>query len=150
MSHDFHHLAMYVNDLRKAEDFYRDVFGMGVLFREVETSDGEWYTLRSGTGWDEAEAAGVEIAMVALQRDGFTLAVFEGEPQPGTVVEIGISVATDEVDEIDRRLPDDATRLHHEHGEVYFADPFGFRWNVTPMGTRFMSNAEIDSRWLDI
>lgn len=150
MSHDFRHLALYVNDLRKAEDFYCNVFGMEVLFREVETSDGEWYTLRLGTGWDDAVVAGVEIAMVVLQRDGFTLAVFEGEPQPGAVVEIGMSVATDEVDKIDRRLPDDATRLRHEHREVYFADPFGFRWNVTPTGTRFMSNAEIDGRWLDI
>jgi catechol 2,3-dioxygenase-like lactoylglutathione lyase family enzyme len=150
MSHDFRHLALYVSDLRKAETFYRDVFGMEVLFREVETSSDDWYTLRPDDGWEEAEAAGVEIAMVALQRDDFTLAIFPGEPRPGTVVEIGITVALDEVEEIDRRLPDEATRIRHEHGDVYFADPFGFRWNVTCTGTRFVSNAEIDGRWLEL
>lgn len=150
MAHDFRHLALYVNDLRRAETFYRGVFAMEVLFREVETPEGEWYTLRPDEGWEEAEAVGVDIAMVALQRDDFTLAVFHGEPQPGTVVEIGITVALDEVEEIERRLPEDATRIRHEHGEVYFADPFGFRWNVTPTGTRFVSNAEIDGRWLEL
>lgn len=66
------------------------------------------------------------------------------------MVEIGITVSGDEVERIDRQLPDDVTRLRHERGEVYFEDLFRFRWNVTPAGTWFVSNAMIDRRWLDL
>ena len=52
------HIALFVPDLRAAEDFYGRVLGMDLLFRESDV-DGEesWYALPPGTGWEDAERA---------------------------------------------------------------------------------------------
>ena len=150
MGYDLGHLALFVTDLRAGEDFYRQAFGMEVLFREVETEEGSWYTLRPGTGWEDAERAGVEVQMVALQRDDFTLPIFRGRPQQGTVLEIGVLVQPDEIEAISARLPASATRLRHEYDDLFFEDPFGFRWHVNASNEGFRSNGEIAGAWLDL
>lgn len=144
------HLALFVSDLRAGEAFYQRTFDMEVLFREAEMDDGTWHTLRPGTDWDDAAEAGVEIRMVALQRDGFTLPIFVGRPQPGTVLEIGVAVPLEEIEGISARLPDSATRLRQECGDLIFEDPFGFRWHIDGSDEGFLSNGEIAGRWLDI
>ena len=52
------------------------------------------------TGWEDAERAGIELAMVALKRDEFVLALFRGAPKPGTVSEICFGLAADEIDTV--------------------------------------------------
>jgi len=37
------HIALVVPDLRAGEDYYRSVFGMGLIGREAELADGLWY-----------------------------------------------------------------------------------------------------------
>ena len=63
------HVAIYVHDLRAAEEFYRRAFGMGLLFRETRREGDDWYALRPHVDWDGAEARGIQIGMVALRRD---------------------------------------------------------------------------------
>ncbi len=150
MGYRFGHLALFVTDLRTAEVFYQQTFGMEVLFREAEAEDGYWYTLRSGKGWEDAEEAGVEIAMVALQRDNVTLPIFRGEPQPGTILEIGLAVPSEEIEAISSRLPETATRLPHEYQDLFFSDPFGYTWHINAETEGFLSNGEIAGHWLDI
>ena len=150
MGYTFGHLALFVMDLRAAEGFYQQTFGMEVLFREAEGEDGYWYTLRPGKDWDDAEKAGVEIRMVALQRDDVRLPIFRGEPQPGTVLEIGVAVPAQEIEAISSRLPEDATRLPHEHGDLFFSDPFGYTWHINSDTEGFLSNGEVTGHWLDI
>jgi catechol 2,3-dioxygenase-like lactoylglutathione lyase family enzyme len=88
------HIALFVPDLRAAEDFYGRVFGMDLLFRESDV-DGEesWYALPPDKGWQDAERAGIDLAMVALKRDAFVLALFRGAPKPGTLGEICFGLA---------------------------------------------------------
>lgn len=150
MGYTFGHLALFVTDLRAAEVFYQQAFGMDVLFREAEGQNDDWYTLPPGRGWDDAQKAGVEIGMVALRRDNFTLPIFRGEPQPGTILEIGVAVPPEEIEAIRSRLPQSATRLRHEYDDLFFEDPFGFTWHINASSEGFLSNGEIVGHWLDI
>ena len=83
MKSSVRHIALFVPDLRAAESYYQSIFDMEIIGREAELADGEWYTLPFDKGWDEAEAAGVELGMVALRKDEFGLALFRGDAPPG-------------------------------------------------------------------
>ena len=140
------HVAIYVHDLRAAEEFYRRAFGMGLLFRETRREGDDWYALRPHVDWDGAEARGIQIGMVALRRDDFVLALFRGAPQEGTVVELGLAMSSSELDELQARLPDN---VEGSSTALQFTDPFGFRWNVHANEVRFRSSGDIAGRWLD-
>jgi catechol 2,3-dioxygenase-like lactoylglutathione lyase family enzyme len=121
------YIALYVPDLRAAEDFYGRAFGMEVLLRETERG-GEWWTLPTDRSWDDALAAGVELHMVAMRRDDLVLALFRGAPAPGTVHEVCLGLAAHEIDRIRERPPDGCDVIEHRDGFVRFDDPFGFGW----------------------
>jgi catechol 2,3-dioxygenase-like lactoylglutathione lyase family enzyme len=143
------HVAIFVSDLRTAEAFYHRVLAMDVLFRESDVG-GVWYALPSDKGWDDAEQAGVELAMSALRRDGFVLALFRGSPQPGTVREICFALAGDEIEAIAARLQEEAIVPEREHHWLRFDDPFGFRWTFQEAHVPFRSSGEIADRWLEV
>ena len=150
MGYAFGHLALFVSDLQGAEAFYRQVFGLEVLFREAEGEDGFWYTLPHGTNWVDAERLGREVGMVALHRDDVILPIFHGSPQRGTVLEIGVTVPQEEIEAISTRLPDGATRLGHEYGDLMFSDPFGYTLHINSASDGYLSNGEAAGRWLEI
>lgn len=143
------YLALHVPDLRAAEDFYCRTLGLDVLFREAER-DGEWWTLRAGTGWEAADAAGVEVGMVALRRGDLVLALFRGTPAPGTVYEISVGVPRAEMEQLLGRRPRAAHVHESRAGFVRFDDPFGFRWVLQDSDADFRSSGEIAGRWLGI
>jgi catechol 2,3-dioxygenase-like lactoylglutathione lyase family enzyme len=143
------YLALYVPDLQAAEDFYRRVFGVEVLFRETER-EGEWWTLPAETAWDEAVAAGIEVGMVALRREGFVLALFPGTPQRGAVHEVSIGLGADEIDSLRAHPPDGLHLLEQSNRFMRFEDPFGFRWVLQPPDAEFRSSGAIANRWLDV
>lgn len=143
------YIALFVPDLRAAESFYRHVFGMELLFREG-TIDGEWGTLPLDKGWEEAEAAGIELEMLALARDDFVLPLFQGTPSPGTVLEICLGSTGDEIEAVRSRLSDGVPILEHGEGFLQFDDPFGHRWTLQPHQIPFLSNGEHSGRWLDV
>jgi catechol 2,3-dioxygenase-like lactoylglutathione lyase family enzyme len=143
------YIALYVPDLRAAEEFYGRAFAMDVLFRETER-DGSWWTLPAEQGWDEALAAGVEVRMVALRRDDFVLALFPGAPAPGTVHETSLGLAADDVDGWRARPPDGAIIVEQRDGFVRFDDPFGLRWVLQDSQLEFRGSGEIAGRWLEV
>ena len=103
------HIALFVPDLLAAEEFYRRVFAMDILFRESDVDgDENWHTLPRGKGWSDAARAGVELAMVALKRGEVVLALFLGNPQRGTVREICFGLPPDEIETIRARLREEA------------------------------------------
>lgn len=143
------HIALFVPDLRAAEDFYRRIFGMDLLFRETDMNgDGSWYTLPLEKGWEDAEMAGIELTMVALERNGFVLALFRGAPQHGTVSEICFGLAADEIEVVRARLRDAPISSEHRERWLRFDDPFGFRWTLQEPHVAFKSSGEIAERWL--
>jgi catechol 2,3-dioxygenase-like lactoylglutathione lyase family enzyme len=145
------HIALFVPDLREAETFYQHVFGMHLLMREAELDNHLWYTLPTDKGWDDADAAGIELGMLALRRDAFVLALFQGKPVPeDTVLEIGISMTAEAIAAARDRLPDTVELVKHERGDLMFRDPFGYLWHLWLAGKAFRSNGESSGRWLEV
>lgn len=144
------HIALFVPDLRAAEHFYTEVFGMDLLFREADLGDDDWYALPAEKGWDDAEQAGVQLTMVALRHDTFVLALFRGSPQPGTVSEICLACTSEERDAVARRSAASAQVVDHTDRFLRFDDPFGFRWSLQDPDAVFRSSGEIAGRWLDV
>jgi hypothetical protein len=144
------HLALFVNNLRAAETFYRHIFDMQLIMREAPKEDGLWYTLHPAKGWEDAEVAGIDLAMVALKHEGFVLALFQGRPSPEeTVLEIGLIMKPDEIAAVRKRLPDSIDRIYHPD-DFIFHDPFGYRWHLWLEDNEFLSNGESSGRWLEI
>ncbi len=145
------HIALFVPDLREAESFYQDVFDMELLMRETVLDDNLWYTLPLDKGWDDAQAAGFELGMIALRRDDFVLALFQGKPVPEkTVLEIGVSMTAGAIADLRGHLSDTVELVKHEYGDLMFGDPFGYRWHIWPAANVFRSNGESSGRWLEV
>ena len=141
------YVALFVPELEAAEVFYRDVFAMELLFREHEGAGG-WSTLRPELDWADARERGVGIDMVALGRDDFVLALFLGDPAPGTVYEVCVEVPAEDVQHVRDRLPAEATVTEAEPRSIRFVDAFGFQWAVRAPDLRFRSSGEVAGRWI--
>jgi catechol 2,3-dioxygenase-like lactoylglutathione lyase family enzyme len=63
-------LALFVPDLKQAEEYYRDLFEMDVITLEVPQSDGHWYALPTGKDWSDLEKAGISLDTLAWARRG--------------------------------------------------------------------------------
>lgn len=144
------YIALFVHDLHGAEDFYKRLFSMDLLFREGKLGQEDWGTLPLDKGWEDAEAVGIELSMVALRRDDFVLALFQGAPQAGTVLEFCFGLTADEIEVVRARLPDDLTAIEYREGFLNFDDTFGFRWKLQEPGRAFMSSGELSGRWLAV
>lgn len=148
----FRHVALYVPDLREAEEHYVSLFGMTVLFREAPLDRGEyegaWATLPPGWEWKDAEAAGVSLGMVALQRDDMILALFAGKPSGGQIHVLSVLIDEARIDEIAGRLPPDAPGSHR-HGYLEFVDRYGIRWQLSSR-SRFRSSGDALGHWIDM
>jgi catechol 2,3-dioxygenase-like lactoylglutathione lyase family enzyme len=140
----YRHVAIYVDDLRAAEDFYAQVFAAEVLFRETVDSAGVWRTLPLGSRWEHAEAAGIEIDMSVLQRDEVVLPLFVGRPSTRI---IGLHASVDEIDAMRRRMPPGARVIAESEHDLAFADSFEVEWQVSVPG-QFRSSGEIRGEWL--
>ena len=69
------HIALIVPDLRAAEAYYQRLFEMALIGREAKLGDGRWHTLPFDKSWEDAEAAGIELGMLALRKGEFVLAL---------------------------------------------------------------------------
>ena len=143
------YIALHVPDLRTAEGFYRQVFGVEVLFRETER-DGEWWEIRTERAWEDVEAAGVGVHMVALGREDLVLAFFRREAGPGALYEVSIALAPDEIDMLRARPPSGMHVLEEADDYLRFEDTFGLRWVLQPPKAEFRSSGQIAGRWLDV
>lgn len=145
---DYRHVALMVPDLRAAEAYYCEVFDMDVLGRETWGDDGQTYALRPEKGWDDAEAAGVDLRFVSLRRDNVVLALMAGDAQPGQVFALGLVMEATAIAEVRARLDDEGVLAGGE-GFLEFFDPFGIRWQITT-NREFLHAGQIAGRWLEI
>lgn len=150
MDHYVRHIALVVPDLREAEEYYQSLFQMELIGREAELEDGQWYTLPVGKSWDDAEAAGIELNMLALRKDDIVLAFFPGPNPSGQVFAIGLAMPSAQVAEVKKRLPADAEVLVDESEQFNFRDRYGITWQLVPPGDEFLMNGDTDGRWLEV
>lgn len=142
------YIALFVPELGAAEAYYRELFGMKLLFREGRLGE-SWGTLPPDKDWEDAERARVELSMVALARGDFVLALFRGAPRPGTVLEICFGLASEEIEALMARLPEDLV-LVREDGSTKLEDRFGYRWTLEEPDAAFVSYGERVGRWLEV
>ena len=145
----YRHVALRAgSDLRSAEDYYARLFGLTVVVREAVGDDATWAQLPRDKTWEDAEEAGVHIDMVALERDGMTLALFCGEPQDGRLFAIGLVLDRDEIASVAERLDEELVEDRRDDW-LAFVDRFGIRWQLTSTG-RFSGSGDQAGRWLDV
>lgn len=144
------HIATFVSDLWKAEDYYQRVFDMEILGRESMLPDGQWYSLPTDRGWQDAARAGIEIGMLALQRGAFTLALFPGDPQPGQLYIVGLNMPVEEIRAVRDRLPADTEVWQDEPEALTFRDRYQIVWQIYPSGTEFQTSGESQEHWLKV
>ena len=121
---------------------------MAVLGREAWGPDGVAYALRPDKGWDDAEAAGIDLQFVALRRDNVILALVAGDPHPDQVFALGLVMDAADIAEVRARLPEGVT-LAEEPDYLEFFDPFGVRWQIST-DRDFRHAGQIADRWLDV
>jgi catechol 2,3-dioxygenase-like lactoylglutathione lyase family enzyme len=117
------HIALFVPDLQTAEHDYQSIFDKELIGREAELADGLWYSLPFDKGWDEAEAAGIELGMLLLRKDQFGLGLFRGDAPPGQVYVNGLKVHIDEIARVRARPRGDTQVLEDEPDYLEFRDP---------------------------
>lgn len=150
MNSSIRHIALFVPDLRTAERYYQSVFDMELVGREAELEDGLWYTLPFDKGWDEAEAAGIELGMVFLRKDEFGFGLFRGDAPPGQVYVIGLKMPTEEIAKARVRLPDDTQVQEDEPDYLEFRDPYQITWQIMLPESKFSTAGEFANRWLKL
>jgi len=144
------HIALVVPDLREAEEYYQSIFQMELIGREAELDDGQWYTLPHGKSWEDAEAAGIKLGMLALRKGDIVLAFFSGLHPSGQVFAIGLALPQAQVAEVKKRLPPDTEILLDESEQLNFRDQYGIMWQLVPPGDEFLMNGDTDGRWLEL
>jgi catechol 2,3-dioxygenase-like lactoylglutathione lyase family enzyme len=144
------HIALVVPNLREAERYYQSLFQMELIGREAELDDGQWYTLPAGKGWEDAQAAGIELDMLALRKGDFVLALFSGPSITGQVFAIGLAMPPEQVAEVRDRLPPEAELILDHPEQFNFRDRYGISWQLVPPGDEFLMNGDAAGRWLEL
>jgi catechol 2,3-dioxygenase-like lactoylglutathione lyase family enzyme len=140
------HVALRVTDVRDAEEYYRDLFGLEVAFREAPTEAG-WATLPDGADWEESPA---ELQLTMLFRDGFRLALERADhvAPKGQLSHIGLQVDAEELDALRRHV---GAVVDNDRALV-FDDRFGVRWELNTFAydePRALSTGARTGRWLE-
>ena len=150
------HVALQVRRLQEAEVYYGTLFGADVAYREARIG-GEWRTLPSSAGWPDAAAAGVELEMTLLERDGFLLAlVVDPGTGPGSLLDhIGVRVGDEAtLEHIRGLIAHLGCRVKSDGpGNLLFVDKYGVHWEVGlpvtgPQADR--SSGATAGRWIEL
>jgi len=150
MKSSVRHVALIVPDLRAAERYYQSIFDMELVGREAELTDGQWYTLPFDKGWDEAEAAGIELGMLFLRKDDFGLGLFRGDGPPRQIYLIGLKMPTDEIARVRARLPEDTQVSKDASDSLEFRDHYQITWRIVLPGSKFRTAGVFANRWLKL
>lgn len=148
----YQHLAVFVPELHSAEAYYRELFDLAVILREAPipgAGSDDWAQLPPDKGWADAEAAGVEIGMVALGRDDFVLALFPGQPSSGQVFAVGVVMTESQIAGVRSRLTEDEEVRAFEPGWLDFVDRHRLHWQLASTG-RFVGSGDAVGRWLEV
>ena len=150
MNCSLRHIALFVPDLRSAERYYQTIFDMELVGREAELADGLWYSLPFDKGWDDVEAAGIELGMLFLRKDEFGLALFRGDAAAGQVNVIGLRMPIEEIARVRARLPEDTQVSENEPDYLEFRDPYQITWQILLPESKFSTSGDIANRWLKL
>lgn len=142
------HIAIFTPDLPVAEAYYRNVFEMELVGREVLQKDGLWYSLPFERDWQEAKAAGFDPGMSALRRGSFVLALFQAQATGSQIYVMGLAMPRAEIARVHERLPEGTIVLESGEDGLAFMDPYQITWQISEPGYAFSTAGENSGRWL--
>lgn len=142
------HIALFVDDLQAAEQYYQSIFDMELIGREALLSDGLWYTLPTGKSWQDTKAAGFDLIMCALRKGAFVLALFRGQAKGGQIYVLGLEMPVEEIARVRGNLPDDTLILEASATSLTFQDPYQITWQISAPGGEFCTAGDFADRWL--
>ncbi|CAA9574956.1 MAG: hypothetical protein AVDCRST_MAG49-4058 [uncultured Thermomicrobiales bacterium] len=139
------HVAVRVSDLWRAEDFYRDFFGMTVLGRARRGPHGGWVPVVGDYQWESAFLEGTPADVSFVRNGAVTLALTRTgrESRIDRNVQLDhISIAVDGTTFATLRgeiLLRGFNTLHTAETAITFRDPYGVVWEVVLQGTPGLS-----------
>jgi hypothetical protein len=122
---------------------------MELIGREAQLADGLWHTLPLGKGWEDTDAAGIELGMLALRKGEFVLALFSGEAPLGQVFAIGLTMSVHEIGGVRARLPRDAEVSDAGPDRFEFRDPYQIIWQLSSESD-FRTAGDFANRWIQL
>ncbi len=148
MTTSLRHIALFVDDLQAAEQYYQSIFDMELVGREALLSDGLWYTLPSDKSWQDAKAAAIELGMCALRKGNFVLALFRGQAGSGQIYVLGLEMPVEEIARVRGNLPGGTFILEAGATSLAFQDPYQITWQISAPGGEFRTAGDFADRWL--
>lgn len=126
-----HHVVLTVENLPEAEEFYRDLFEMGVLFREGER-DGEYGRVPEEMDWNAAVADGIDPAMSFLRNGVLSLALAESDgPVDGSRVDhLALQVSEADFAPLCRRARSLDCEVDERETTMFVTDRYEMEWEL--------------------
>jgi hypothetical protein len=112
--------------------------------------DGLWYTILYELGWQDVEAAGIDLNMLSLGKGDAVLALFSGSQPSGQVFSIGLAMTWEEVAQVKQRLPANIEVILDRSDQFHFRDQYDISWQLVPPGTGFVMNGDASGRVLEV
>jgi catechol 2,3-dioxygenase-like lactoylglutathione lyase family enzyme len=130
----FDHVAVRVRDARRAEGFYRDFFGMSVIYRAYRDND-RWQHLDASFDWDESLSTGIGPEIVRLENGPIAIVLVNAGQgavmHENRVAYISVAVPMDTLNALRGRVLFSSYTLQEDSSHAFrFVDPFGVSWQI--------------------
>jgi catechol 2,3-dioxygenase-like lactoylglutathione lyase family enzyme len=128
------HIAVRVRDPYKAENFYRDFFGMSVSYRARRDND-RWQHLPADFDWDDRFKTGIEPDIIRMENGAVALVIINAGAaavlMEARVAYISVSAPIDTLNEIRGRALFASFTVQEDNPRAFrFVDPFGVAWQI--------------------
>ena len=133
------HVALRVRDMARAEAWYRDFFGMDVVYRARREND-RWQHLPANYNWDEAVHTGIDPEIIRLENGPVSIVLINAGMgavmHENRVAHLSLSAPAETINAIrGRALFSSYTITEDTPRSFGFVDPFGLTWQLTASGS---------------
>ncbi|HUG14144.1 MAG TPA: VOC family protein [Thermomicrobiales bacterium] len=128
------HVAIRVRDMRRAEEFYCDFFGMSIIYRAYRDID-RWQHLDASFDWRASYATGVKPEIVRLENGSIAVVLIDvgggAVMHEQRVAYVSVSVPLDTLNALRGRVLFSSYTLQEDSSHAFrFVDPFGMSWQL--------------------
>jgi catechol 2,3-dioxygenase-like lactoylglutathione lyase family enzyme len=126
------HIALTVESLRQAENFYTRLFGLQVLYREGSTGDG-WRQCPSDWVWEQALQSELSPERTCLGCDELRLMLLlkssEYTPE-GRIDYVCLRLKPEEACQLVQKAKQMGCEIEKTSTDTAILDPYGVRWRL--------------------
>jgi catechol 2,3-dioxygenase-like lactoylglutathione lyase family enzyme len=128
------HVAVRVRDMRRAEAFYQDFFGMSVIYRAFRDND-RWQHFDADFDWIESISTGVAPEIVRLENGSIAVVLINvgggAVLHEQRVAYVSVNVPMDTLNAMRGRVLFSSFTLQEDSSHAFrFVDPFGMTWQI--------------------